>query len=204
MQFPKIHLSSAEMDLMQNATIILTKNHILEKIKRLLETLQYEQLKIVHANDIQYELLFLTPPKISKGENYLGLPYLMLDYPRHSNAAGLFFIRTMFWWGNFFSVTLHLSGIYKEAHKDQIKKAYLQLPDHFIGINPDPWIHHFDENNYKKVNTLSENKFEQYCATTEHVKIAVKWPLSVFDHAPEVLLAQWKYLLACVNQLPSR
>ena len=49
-------------------------------------------------------------PKIAKGENYLQLPYVLLDYPRCFDKENIFAIRTMFWWGNFFSITLHLSG----------------------------------------------------------------------------------------------
>ena len=53
-------------------------------------------------------------PKISKGENYRGLPYVMLDYPRLFGREEVLAIRTFFWWGHGFSVTLHLKGGYRE------------------------------------------------------------------------------------------
>jgi hypothetical protein len=51
--------------------------------------------------------------KISRGENYQLLPYIILDYPSYFSRNNIFAVRTMFWWGNFFSITLHLSGDHK-------------------------------------------------------------------------------------------
>src|SRR5215207_444248 len=123
MQVPKIQLSPAETELMQNADIILTKNRVLEKIKGLLQLVEQEQLSIIH-NEKPDGAVFGVGPKISKGEQYAGLPYLILDYPRVSGPEGLFFIRHMFWWGNFFSSTLHVSGKYKQEIIDAVKTAY--------------------------------------------------------------------------------
>ena len=53
--------------------------------------------------------------KISKGEN-MGLPWVMLDYPRLFGQEDVLAIRTMFWWGHCFSVTLHLKGRYYGAY----------------------------------------------------------------------------------------
>ena len=106
MGVPKIQLSSAETELMQNASVILTKNSVLQKIKMLLEEVQEQQLDFVSQHNLDKTGFFLVPPKISKGENYSGLPYLIQDYPRITSAKNIFFIRNMFWWGNFFSSTL--------------------------------------------------------------------------------------------------
>src|SRR2546423_9807434 len=114
MESSKIHLSSAEMDLVCNVDIILTKNLVLKKIKGLLEEVQQMQLAYVNDRGLEFHSLFAVPPKISKGENYLGLPYLVLDYPRISSADNFFFIRSFFWWGRFFSSTLQAGGISKD------------------------------------------------------------------------------------------
>ena len=101
MEVSKIHLSPTEIELMQNAEIILTKNRVLQKMKSLLEEVQHKQTDFVRLNNLK-EDIFKVSPKISKGENYLGLPYLILDYPRQTFENNFFFIRTMFWWDNFF------------------------------------------------------------------------------------------------------
>src|SRR5712671_4795594 len=114
MNSAKIRLSQAEMELVNNADLILTKNAILKKAYRLLGNLQVEQQKYImlHPSGLPAKVSASTF-KISKGENYKELPYLVLDYPRLFEQENIFAVRTMFWWGNFFSITLHLSGRHK-------------------------------------------------------------------------------------------
>ena len=83
MEETKIQFSPAEMELLCNKDIILTKNKVLGKIKRMFETLQEQcQTYILKQPALAQHEAFSFHPKISKGENYLGLPYLILDYPR--------------------------------------------------------------------------------------------------------------------------
>ena len=62
MEVSKIHLSSAETELMQNAEIILTKNRVLEKIKALLSPPgEHKLYKIIH--DYHFGGYAKHPPK---------------------------------------------------------------------------------------------------------------------------------------------
>lgn len=193
MDVSKIQLSVAEKELMQNAEIILTKNRILEKIKQLLEELQERQMNFAGTYLRQHEA-FITSPKISKGENYLGLPYLILDYPRMSSGSNLFFIRNMFWWGKFFSSTLHLSGMYKEMYSEKIREALPTLPAHYIGINTNPWVHQFESDNYKSTQMLSANELSE-AIERDHLKIGMMLPLEQWQEAPGKLFKNWKLYL---------
>ena len=139
MEVSKIHLSSAEMELMQDAEIILTKNRILEKMKALLEEVQEKQFDFVKKNNLTDEV-FKVSPKISKGENYLGLPYLILDYPRYSSENNFFFIRIMFWWGKFFSCTLHLAENSKKRFSEKIQDSHSQLQNFYVSTSEDQWV----------------------------------------------------------------
>src|SRR5215470_1613424 len=124
----KIQLSTFEMDLLKNSEWILTKNLIIKKAQHLLGDVQENNLR--HVKDSSLNLpkeVIAVSPKISKGENYNGLPWLMLDYPRYFEKEKVFAIRTMFWWGHFFSTTLHLSGQYKERYADRIAVSYEAL-----------------------------------------------------------------------------
>ena len=56
------------------------------------------------------EAVIQSSPKITRGENYQLLPYVILDYPRCFQKEQVFAIRTMFWWGKGISITLHVSG----------------------------------------------------------------------------------------------
>jgi hypothetical protein len=190
MQGSKISLSAAEMRLFNDAEIILTKNRILQKTVALLSEVQEV---IVGEAEVRGSY-FLPLPKISKGENYSGLPYLILDYPRISAGNDLLFIRSMFWWGNFFSSTLQLSGTYKQQHLLKLIEAYgnLSSQNYFIGINQDPWIHHFEADNYRKISALSKKAFSATLEEMPHIKIAAHWPLSDWDSAASKLSQSWR------------
>src|SRR5215467_1521280 len=121
----KIQLSTFEMNLLNNSEWILTKNLIVRKAQRLLEEVQENIWQHVKNKsiDLPHEVISISP-KISKGENYNGLPWLMLDYPRYFEKEKVFAIRTMFWWGHFFSTTLHLSGEYKDKYNSVLAQSY--------------------------------------------------------------------------------
>ena len=197
----KIQLSHAEMQLMCDAEVILTKNSVLQKTSALLESVQEAQLQ--SQKEFQTflpEEVFSTPPKISRGENYGGLPWLVLDYPRLFTRTDTFAIRTFFWWGRFFSCTLQLSGFYKSVFQQKIAAAHPQLSaHHYIGINTDPWQHHFEEDNYKPISQLSQKDFETFVKEGPHLKIATHFPLSSWPQADGLLLNTWKHYLQILS-----
>ena len=195
MEVSKIHLSPAEIELMQNAEVILTKNRVLEKMKSLLESVQQNQISYLQNYNLRNEI-FKVSPKISRGENYLGLPYLVLDYPRQSSGKNFFFIRTMFWWGNFFSCTLHLANNSKEIFKERIKQSQRLLGDYYISVNDDAWVHHLKESDYKKINHLTKEQYEQSCESFDHIKIAGRHSLDEWEVMPSQLFENWKLFLA--------
>src|ERR1700743_3182070 len=82
-------------------------------------------------------------PKISRGENYRGLPWVMLDYPRVFGREDVLAIRTMFWWGHGFSVTLHLKGKYQELFLPVIRRRQHELSAQgfYMGVGADEWRH---------------------------------------------------------------
>src|SRR5690349_286963 len=195
MELPKIQRSSAEKELMKNADVILTKNTVLKKIKNLLEQVQEQQVRFIVDQKLGSTDPFLIFPKISRGENYEGLPYIILDYPRMTMNNHFFLTRTMFWWGHHFSSTLHLSGNYKKRYKQNIKTFYNELSSFYICINTDQWIHHFEESNYVRIGSLDEKQFAEQCDAFEHIKIAFKCSLDKCSEDPFELFTNWKSLI---------
>ena len=187
-----VQFSNTELELMKNADIILTKNKVLQKIKELFQALQEEMIPFRTGDSI-----FNNAPKISRGENYEGLPWLVLDYPRMFIPNNIFAIRTMFWWGNYFSSTLHVSGERKLLLAGRLTDQYERLAEagYFIYINEDPWKHHFDEANYLPIHSLSKERFSDHVHKYDHVKIAAKYSLNDIDDALNALLNSWKFLL---------
>ena len=97
----KIHLSAEEAELIDNTEWILTKHRVIEKVYQVFgqinERMKNELSGFDHlTGDIQ-----CLNGKISRGENYRLLPYIILDYPSYFKKNNIFAVRTMFWWGNF-------------------------------------------------------------------------------------------------------
>jgi hypothetical protein len=204
----KIRLSAKEQELVVNAGFILTKNAIQAKAWLLLEQLQNQQQELL----LQYTSLLppeaiKTPAKISKGENYRGLPYLVLDQPRHFDREHVFTIRTIFWWGHFFSSTLHLSGKFKDQYGKYILEAFevLREQGYSVCINEDEWEHHFGYDNYREISSMNKDAFAQHACGGSFTKLAKKIPLEQWEDAPQLLYGQFHFLLQLVtDQLPRR
>ena len=200
MQQTKIHLLPAEMEMVASPEFILTKNAILQKIKSFLGNVQIKQLEILghYASQFPREVL-KTSPKISRGENYKGLPWLVLDNPRHFQHNNIFAIRTMFWWGNFFSITLHLSGNNKTNLLPKIFKniALLKENDFHIYEGNDEWEHDLDPNSYKDLSTLTGNDVEKICSANNFLKLAIRFPIDSFEAIEDKLLRNYELLVKC-------
>ena len=123
---------------------ILTKNSIIKKVVGLFAALSDE-----------YRGLLQSPisPKISKGENYQGLPYVMLDYPRLFGREDVLAVRTFFWWGHAFSVTLHLKGEYLRRYRPLLRRGWAVLAEagFHVGVSDDEWRHEHVPENYRPI-----------------------------------------------------
>lgn len=186
MSAAKIRLSVPEMELVLNSNWILTKNSILEKVNELFgEVLLLQQQYLEQHPDLLPAEVLATGAKISKGDNYQGLPYRVLDHPRFFGHEGHFAIRNIFWWGNFFSITLHLSGRYKKLHAQAIMKHYEQLAaaGFYFCLENDPWQHHFEKENYVAIRSMRREDFERETAQRFFIKVAKKIPLQEWDNA---------------------
>lgn len=196
MNAAKVRLSQKEAELVKNMDWILTKNVILKKAWALLEILQEQQKQSIQSSILNLPEAILKPSaKISKGENYKELPYLILDYPRFFEQDNIFAIRTMFWWGNFFSITLHLSGSCKKMFEEKILAAYPLLKEFSFCVNDDPWEHHFEKSNYTSVNELSNSDFENLVQGSSFIKLAKKIPLEKWDDASSILFSYFREII---------
>jgi hypothetical protein len=187
MDATKVMLSAEEAALIMNADIILTKNRILEKVKSLLKLIQDDQQDYLSDKTALPVLVRSISPKISKGENYNGLPYLVLDQPRLFLKDDMYAIRTMFWWGNYFSTTLLLSGSYKTQLQQRFINKYdtLKQEGYYICINADPWQHHFEPGNFEKIDRLSKTEWESTIRSHPFLKLSKQVPLTQWENVRE-------------------
>jgi hypothetical protein len=192
----KIQLSPEESELVQNSGWILSKHLIIKKVYEMFGELSRDLTEISGSFTGILQPGINPNGKISKGENYLSLPYVILDQPSCFGKEKIFAVRSMFWWGNFFSITLHLSGSFKD---DYIKDAagihsFLRDNDFFICTGEDQWQHHFDEDNYRPVTVLSLNDFTEIM-NRDFFKVSKKISLSEWNNAQEFLKGGFNQLM---------
>ena len=162
----------------------------MKKAQRLLEKVQEKILEHVKESSVSLpQEVSIISPKISKGENYNGLPWLILDYPRYFKKEKVFAIRTMFWWGNFFSTTLHLSGEYKERYSCGIVQSYEDLCENefYTCIHDEQWHHHFEKENYLPVKNFTASDFTDQINTRSFIKLSCQLSFLQWNDAPDLL-----------------
>jgi hypothetical protein len=192
----KIHLSSTEMELVQNADWLLTKNNIIEKVYLLLGDVA-EQVRM----DLE------PGPKISRGENYLGLPWVMLDYPRLFGKSDTLAVRVFFWWGHYFSITLHVKGTYFDQCKQNILEQFSILEKYgfHMCISDDEWRHEFTVDNYVPVHEIGYTTLKEMLQKVAFCKLSVKISFDQWSRVKNVLYELYEVIFAVTgHQLPKR
>ena len=179
----KVTLSAAEMNLVTQQDFILTKNKIITKVYELLGNVnEFYKNELESQNFLPKEIL-LTNAKISRGENYNQLPWVMLDYPRYFKQDDALAIRTFFWWGNFMSIHFLVQGKYVELVKNSLLNKKNMVENWFICHHQNPWQHHFEVDNYLPISHFTK----QEIINLQFIKQAKKIPLQEWDNIEMVL-----------------
>jgi hypothetical protein len=201
MNGPKIQLSQDELSLVQNAEWLLTKNTIIEKVFALFGNIAHEVRDRLTADPRWPEEILLASPKISKGENYKGLPYVMLDYPRLFTREHTFAIRTMFWWGHYFSTTLHIKGQYKTMYSKQLLENLPALAQQgfYVCIGDDEWRHELEEGNYIALSQLNFADVEKILLVNDFGKLSAKISLPQWNQSKDLLIELYQAILLALG-----
>lgn len=186
---------------MSDAYWILTKNEILNKVGKELGNLNAIQKNVIQKVHKQLpEEILATTPKISRGENYKGLPYLVLDYPRLFTKNNIFAIRSMFWWGRNLSTTLHLTGKWQKHFTESIlnKSEFIIENNFLIATGNDEWIHDVEDDNYEPVNDCSLNKFEEILLNRPFLKLALSAPVHRLNEGVDIWSGQFEKMIELI------
>ena len=173
-------LSETELLFVQDKQFILAKQHIISVVFDMFSILSKNLQPYIKSGNIKLpgEMLYAVP-KIYKGEQYINFPYVMFDYPAIFSKESIIAIRHMFWWSNFFSVTLHVSGVYKEEYQQSINKN-IELSDEelYVCVNDNQWQHHFEDSNYVLVSSKNARERAALIEKQSFLKIAIRFPIS--------------------------
>lgn len=104
MQNSSFKLTNKEFELILETEYPLLKKNAIEKTQ---VYFQHIAEKLI-ANTLITSKLNKQSYKISKGENYVNLPYLVLDLPKIEGNNFPILCRTMFWWGKYFSFNVFI------------------------------------------------------------------------------------------------
>lgn len=182
-------LLEKELHYLQDTDFLTTKHKLMKSLQGLLE--QSRQRLQEQKESLQLPApVWKVPPKISRGENYEWLPYLVLDYPRIFQQEATFAYRTMFWWGWGFSCTLHLGGAYWR----QCQQPLLQKLEHtsaegwWVCVNKSPWEYHFRPDNYRPLQEVRQQEGLEVFAKNPFFKLSRRLPLERYQELPSFSL----------------
>lgn len=177
-------LSINEIALAANADVLLTKNRIIEAVYQLFGRLADAYRD---GTELLSEPLKRQHPKISKGENYLGLPWVILDYPRNFSGAHIFAIRTLFWWGNHFSLQVLLQGHFLQMLNVTAMLHSGSRNKWFFCTGNTPWQHHFERDHMMPVGILTPEIIQKQKDEHSFFKIGTKLPVAEWEEAEAFL-----------------
>ena len=178
-----------EYNLIKNEEFIAVKRSAISKVEDLFAEIENT---ITQSPEFQTfaknSILKFQAPKISKGENYKGLPYVVLDHPKLFSKTSKFSFRTLFWWGNFFSNTLHLEGKALEFFRPNIlaNQEKLRNMELYICVNSSPWEYHYLPDNYRLINEISKEDFEELIRTSPFIKLSKQYAFSEGGKLPDL------------------
>ncbi len=194
----KVTLSNTEKNLVLNQAIFLTKISVIEKVYQLFHTadLFYKE-QLQQLNNLP-SYIKNSNGKIAKGENYLQMPWVLLDAPNYFKGGDVFAVRTFFWWGNFISINFLVMGCFVNEIKETLIKTKENYEDWSLCINQNPWHHYFKEDNFILLNQVSSTEI----GGLKFIKLAKKIPLQEWDNVEYFLkenLLQLVKLIALTN-----
>ena len=193
-------LTDREFAALQDDSFLRTKSRVSEKI---IETLAEAEARIkLLVNETTFsfpEGTKIKAGKISRGENYRGLPYFVLDYPRLFDSDNMFAYRVILWWGHEISYTLLLGRQSKERFGPKLLAHRPELSDWFLCVHGTPWEHHFGDDNYRPVKVLSDDDFQQHTQEKDFIKLSQKQPISKLSVLPEAAADNLAFLLGMLS-----
>jgi hypothetical protein len=204
----KIALSPEELELVNDTRWILTKQQITAKVYALLGEAAEDLRRIAAGNAAIPEAVRMIPPKIARGENYRQLPYVMLDYPRFFGQPDTLALRTFFWWGHFFSVSLQVAGRWLPGTEHRLMEMAEGLAEqgYQLCVYENPWEHALEKDNYIPMGEWISNGRMPSAAASGFLKITRVLPLQQWASAPQFIRETGEQLLSLlpVDQAPSR
>ncbi len=192
MQNSSFKLTNKEFELILDTEYPLLKKNAIDKIQAHLHELGAQLI----ANTLITRPLPAKSFKISKGENYLNLPYLVLDLPKIGGNHFPILCRTLFWWGKYFSFNVFIrKEIYDMASFEKKLKICDSDGIHLL-LSDKIWQQDLDTEDYNQVSKWPENIITE----GPYLKLSIKHPIEEIDTLFEKATYYYGLILSCLNQ----
>lgn len=192
-------LSGKELAMMKETDFLISKIKIISEIENLLENTKDRISEVIERGKFRhFSKHEFNKGRVFKGEYYRGLPYVTLDYPRIFENENIFAYRTMFWWGNFFSSTLHLQGEYLEQYRARLFSSFdtLLQQDIYICVGETPWEYHYGKDNYAKLSSDHKEIFRK----SPFIKLSKRIPLEEIESVPQISSSFFLFLATVLSE----
>jgi hypothetical protein len=175
-----MHINFNEFELISNKSIIEQKQAAIANM-----TNRFHQLAVILKEEFQKENLWSEPlfggkhPKVTKGENFHGFPFVVLDTPQLGGGEIKVALRTLFWWGHHFS--FQFIAINKNISIDNNYLAKLGKFNTQIYTGKDIWEQNLLSPFFKPV--------EAHTSLQNFLKLGAILPLSEYKKVEEKAVA---------------
>ncbi|MEY2830235.1 MAG: hypothetical protein RIQ33_2093 [Bacteroidota bacterium] len=183
-------LSETEISAWNNSNIFKVKQNVIQCICEA-NANTIDEIKNLNPN--LFNSFRFKNPKISKGENYLNLPWVMADYPAYFDAENIFAYRMFYLWGTEINFFMLLKGDFLKHYQptilSQIKNNIFE--NIFIYMGDDAWKHTIDE----PYQPIKQIKIEQIIAQINSygfLKLAVNYSPDQINNIENLGFEAWQ------------
>ncbi|MCS7078134.1 MAG: hypothetical protein NZ455_15585 [Bacteroidia bacterium] len=133
-------LSAYEVCILHDKAFFEAKHAIMQKWERFLSHTADEIYPFLSRSTcILPDEVKMSTPKISKGENYQGMPYMVLDYPRYFGKEDICVFRNILLWNR----GLYSTWVFQGKYLPLAVQSF-SLPSEveiYLHQNTDKWVH---------------------------------------------------------------
>jgi hypothetical protein len=134
--------------------------------------------------------------KISQGENYLGYPWIILDFPKYFNKNAMFAFRTMFWYGHYFSISLLIGGEVLPGLLPHVSEKLRHTADALqFATHEDPWCHDINEITFSQANLLTREAIALHAERHGYIKLTIKTTETDMEKLRELVFTHYEAML---------
>ena len=183
-----LRLSGKELEFLGNQAIFPLKKQITGKIIAVYAAIEQDLRQEIGQNPFSFpELTLKRTGKVSKGENYRGQPYIVLDFPRLLQKDTIFLFRNVCLWGHYFIHVFILTGSLLETYRYSLTRNIekIRQKDLLINTNDDPWELVIGTSKLVPARQVSEKKMAALIEKSPHITLGSALSFTQFDKLKE-------------------